>query len=94
MFLDFHGHSQRKNAFMFGPEYPLSDLRSLKCKVLPRLLSLKTEMFRYYSCSFKIAEDKANTGRAFMLSNMKIPYTYTVESSNGFYYNAESLITF
>lgn len=94
MFLDFHGHSQKKNAFLYGPEYPISDLRYLKCKVLPKLISLKTEMFRFYSCSFRIPEDKLSTGRAFMFLNLKIPYTYTIECSNGFFYNSESLITY
>lgn len=54
MFLDFHGHSQKKNCFVFGPDYPLSDLRYLKCKILPKLLSMRTEMFRYHGCTFKI----------------------------------------
>jgi hypothetical protein len=25
MFLDFHGHSIKKNVFMYGPEYPITE---------------------------------------------------------------------
>ena len=25
MFLDFHGHSIKKNVFMYGPEFPIID---------------------------------------------------------------------
>ena len=93
MFLDFHGHSQKKNAFSYGPEYPLSDLRYLKCKILPKLLSMGTEMFRYYSCTFKIPEDKMTTGRAILFYDLKVPYTYTIETSNA-YYDQENMATY
>jgi hypothetical protein len=29
-----------------------------------------------------------------MFEEMKIPYTYTIEASNGFYYNPTTLVTY
>ena len=93
MFLDFHGHSQKKNTFVYGPSYTLGQPQYLKSKILPKLISLQTEMFRYYSCVFRISENKRSTGRAVMFEEVGIPYTYTVESSNGFYYDPNTLTT-
>ena len=55
VFLDFHGHSVKKNVFMYGPEYPIFDVGYFTCRILPKLISLKSEMFRFYSCIFRIA---------------------------------------
>lgn len=49
--------------------------------------------FRYYSCNFVIPEDKRSTARAVMLSQLKIPYVYTVESSIGLFYHTEMMKT-
>jgi hypothetical protein len=66
MFLDFHGHSQKKNMVVYGPSYMISQPQYLKSKILPKLISLRSEMFRYYSCIFKISEYKKTIGRAVM----------------------------
>ena len=48
-------------------------------------------MFRYYSCSFKIAECKNTTARAVLLRKLNIALAYTIETSNGFYFDYEQL---
>jgi hypothetical protein len=48
-------------------------------------------MFRYYSCSFKVAESKNTTARAIVLKKLKVPLSYTIETSNGFYFDYEKL---
>ena len=53
------------------------------------MISKKTSLFRYYSCSFKVSEGKASTARAVLLRNYGIPFVYTIEASNGSYYNQE-----
>jgi len=53
-FIDIHGHSRKKSIFFYGPYFPLHNERYLKMRVLPKLLSEKTEMFRFYSCKFRI----------------------------------------
>jgi len=87
MFLDFHGHSRKKNTFLYGPNYPLSNSEYYKSRVFPRLIEKIDPKFRYYSCSFTISEDKKTTARAVMLNQLKIPYSYTIESSIGLFYN-------
>jgi hypothetical protein len=47
-----------------------------------------TSLFRYYSCIFRISSGKATTSRAILNRKIDIPFTYTMESSNGFYYDA------
>lgn len=48
-------------------------------------------MFRYYSCIFKINELKSTTARAVLLRKLGIPLSYTIETSNGFFFDYENL---
>ena len=57
-FIDFHGHSSKKNVFIYGPDYKIEDRQYLMCRVFPKLISKKTEAFRYYSCMFRISGSK------------------------------------
>ena len=91
MFLDFHGHSIKKNVFMYGPEFPIIQQHYYECRVFPKLIGSVTPMFRYYSCSFKISECKVTTARAVLLKKLMIPLSYTIEASNGSYYDHELL---
>lgn len=75
-FLDFHGHSLKKNVFFYGPEYDIWSIKYEKSRVLPKILANKTEMFRMKSCLFKVANFKRSTARAFMLAY--IPFCYTI----------------
>lgn len=72
MYLDFHGHSRRKNTFLYGPNYPISNSSYYKCRILPKLIEKFDAKFRFYSCSFSISEDKKTTARAIMLNQLKI----------------------
>ena len=67
LYLDFHGHSRKKNMFMFGPDYNLTQPEYYKSRVFPKLLANVTPIFRYYSCSYTISNDKRSTARAVML---------------------------
>lgn len=78
MYLDFHGHSTKKNIFIYGPDYKLIDSQYLLSRVLPKTISKLTETFRYYSCIFKVSRAKEKTARAVMLREYYIPYCYTV----------------
>ena len=50
-----------------------------------------TPMFRYYSCIFKINECKLTTARAILLRRLGVPLSYTIETSNGSYFDYENL---
>lgn len=90
MYLDFHGHSGKKNMFMFGPSYNLTQALYYKCRILPKILSNITPIFRYYGCTYDIPNDKKSTARAVMLSELMLPVVFTVETSLGFYYDSSA----
>ena len=48
-------------------------------------------MFRYYSCIFKINSFKETTARAIILRRIGVPLSYTIETSNGSYFDYEKL---
>lgn len=62
-YIDIHGHSKKKNLFLYGPEFPIHDTRYLKVRIIPKLMSIKSDMFRFYSCKFRVTEDKEKTAR-------------------------------
>ena len=88
LYLDFHGHSVRKNVFMYGPEFTLMDNEYYESRIFPKIIDNRTEMFRYYSCIFKITEEKKTTARAIFLKQHNISLSYTIEASNGSYYDS------
>jgi cytosolic carboxypeptidase protein 2/3 len=98
IFLDFHGHSAKKNAFMYGPNYSLDHKHYLTCRLLPKIISKLTDKFRYYSCSFKISQCKINTSRSIMMKTVNVTFPFTIEGSSHGYgprleektFNAES----
>ena len=62
-FIDLHSHSIRKNVFAYGPRFPIDDIRYYIIKLIPKLMSQKSPLFRYYSCKFKNQRSKIHTGR-------------------------------
>ena len=78
MYFDFHGHSVKKNVFAYGPEFPIIHKCYYESRFFLKLLASKTDMFRYYSCIFKISESKSSTARAVIIRNFRIPLTYTI----------------
>ncbi len=84
LFLDYHGHSTRKNAFVLGPgifdAQLLNDIR-----ILPKIIATHTEIFRYPSCSFRLEESKKTTARA--LFGKLAGLSFTIETSNWSYYS-------
>ena len=54
-FIDLHGHSLKKNVFLYGPDYSIYSSNYIKCRMLAKLLNDKTDMFRYYGCIFRIS---------------------------------------
>jgi len=56
MYLDFHGHSRKKNTFFYGPAFAVNEPNYYKTRIFPKLIEKKNSNFRYYSCSFNIDE--------------------------------------
>jgi len=66
MYLDFHGHSRKKNTFFYGPAFSISEPNYYKSRILPKLIEKINSNFRFHSCSFAIDEQKKQTARAVM----------------------------
>ena len=56
MYLDFHGHSRKKNTFFYGPSYSIHEPNYYKSRILPKLVEKVDSNFRFHSCSFTIDE--------------------------------------
>ncbi|CAD8200314.1 unnamed protein product [Paramecium pentaurelia] len=93
-FIDLHGHSIKKNVFLYGPEYALWNYNYYKCRILPKLLSQKTEMFRFYSSIFRISQSKKSTARGVFADLYDIVNCFTIETSNGNYYTQTQTFEF
>lgn len=88
-FIDMHGHSRKKNVFMYGPEFPIHDNRYLQMRVIPKLMSEQSEMFRYYSCKFRLQRSKLKTARVVLWREFNITNCFTLESSFQGFFNHE-----
>ncbi|OMJ89318.1 hypothetical protein SteCoe_8521 [Stentor coeruleus] len=87
MFLDFHGHFCKKGSFMYGPSYPLHDINYFQTRIIPKLLSERTSIFRYHSSRFILERSKKSTARMVMWKEFGITNAYTLETSYFCYLN-------
>jgi cytosolic carboxypeptidase protein 2/3 len=88
-FIDIHGHSRKKSIFIYGPHFPLHNERYLKMRVLPKLLSERCEMFRFYSCKFRIQRSKLKAARVVLWREFHIMNCFTLEASFHGYINQD-----
>lgn len=94
-YLDFHAHSRKKGVFFYGPYFPLHSENHCKIRVIPKLLSENTEVFRYYSCKFRNDWSKRKAARLVMSKESSLAFSYTVEASSfGYIRNDRTTIVF
>lgn len=75
---DFHGHSRRKNIFMYGCNFPD---RPEATRTFPFILSKISPFFAYNYCSFKMQKSKEATLRISIFKEARIQNVYTLEAS-------------
>ena len=90
MFLDLHGHSSEHNIFTYGPDYDSTETNYYQIRLLPKILNLRSKMFKYHCCSFKLEEYKRHTARGYFLNNIGL-LGYTIEASYAFYQEESKL---
>lgn len=78
VFCDFHGHSRRKNIFMYGCQIPGAPEET---RLYPFILSKLCPFFSYGYSRFSCHKSKEATARIAMFNELKIPAIYTMESS-------------
>ncbi len=82
-----HGHSRKKNVFIYGPYYPLHSDKYLRMRIIPKLLSEETSKFRYFSCKFRIEKSKEKAARIVLWREFDITNCFTFEASMHGYLN-------
>ncbi len=80
LYCDFHGHSRKKNVFMYGCSNSKgTDI--VKEKIFPNLLSKNCEIFSFPDSCFAIQKSKESTARVVMWRDFNIINSYTLEAS-------------
>lgn len=78
LYCDLHGHSRRKNIFMYGNN--LKD-RPHATRVFPYIFSKLCDFFSFESSRFSMSKYKDGTGRIAMFREVNIPNIFTLEAS-------------
>ncbi|XP_058492634.1 cytosolic carboxypeptidase 1 [Solea solea] len=93
VFCDYHGHSRKKNVFMYGCSVKetvwhsnitatSSDLQEdLGYRALPKILSQIAPAFSMASCSFVVERTKESTARVVVWREIGVQRSYTMEST-------------
>lgn len=85
IYTDFHGHSKKKNIFLFGCCGNPSDSNTNKInsviKTYPFLISQLNKMVCYKDCKFACEKDKESTARVVVFKELNIINSYTLEAS-------------
>ena len=85
LFCDMHGHSMKKNVFMYACSYPdrsLDSIRSnLYIKLMPYLMQSNSKFFSYKDSHFRVDKFKESTARVVVFREFDILASYTLEAS-------------
>jgi len=76
LFVDLHGHSRKKDCFMYGCES-----RSLEERVFPSLMANECDFFKFSSCNFAVQKSKARAARVVVNKEFGIQSCYTLEAA-------------
>jgi len=78
MYCDLHGHSRRKNIFMYGNNIKEAPHSS---RVFPYILSKLCDYFSFEQSRFSMSRFKEGTARIAMYKEIGIPNIFTMEAS-------------
>mmetsp|Transcript_4988 Transcript_4988/g.18739 ORF Transcript_4988/g.18739 Transcript_4988/m.18739 type:complete len:969 (-) Transcript_4988:1282-4188(-) len=81
LYCDMHGHSRKKNIFMYGCPRQAQGSKRLSTRVFPRILWKISQNFSFEDSSFGISRQKESTGRVVMNKEIGIINSYTMEAS-------------
>ena len=83
MFVDIHGHSRKKNAFMYGcynQKLP-NGIDRLKERIFPMIFDRCHDSFNFKDCCFIVQKDRETTGRVVVWKEFNIINSFTLEAS-------------
>jgi hypothetical protein len=82
---DIHGHSKKKNVFMYGCHSPASDIYANRnnslIRLFPYLISQKSKIFNFNDCRFVNDKEKEATARLVLFKELGIVNSYTLETT-------------
>ena len=86
MYCDLHGHSCRRNAFIYGwipvaKKDPGDVCRSWQAKLIPHLMAKQNSYFSYKNSKFVIERGKESSARVAVYKQFDIVNSYTMETS-------------
>jgi Zinc carboxypeptidase/Cytosolic carboxypeptidase N-terminal domain len=85
LFCDMHGHTRKKNVFMYGCSIDSTDYldhrKNLLAKVIPVLMATRNSFFSFSDSHFRMEQDKLSTARIVVFNEFQIPNSYTMEAS-------------
>ena len=81
LYCDFHGHSIKKDVFMYGCNDPDNKKENIFIRIFPLLLAKRNKMFSFKNSIFRISKDKLSTGRVVCYNDIGIISSYTMEAS-------------
>ncbi len=85
LFSDLHGHSRKKNIFMYGCVAPTAEKNGHKTnaqiKAFPFLLTQQHRYASFKDCTFACERDKESTARIVVFKEVGIQNAYTLEAS-------------
>lgn len=80
LFCDLHGHSRRKNIFMYGNS-GTTPQEQCESRMFPYILSKLCDFFSFEQCRFSMHRSKEATARIAIYKEVKIPAVFTLEAS-------------
>ncbi|XP_009993764.1 PREDICTED: cytosolic carboxypeptidase 1 [Chaetura pelagica] len=93
VYCDYHGHSRKKNVFMYGCSIKETmwhtNVNAVSCdlvedpgyRTLPKILSQTAPAFCMGSCSFVVEKSKESTARVVVWREIGVQRSYTMEST-------------
>ena len=83
LYCDLHGHSRKKNSFVYGCNRAANGGFSswTKVRLLPRILARNSAVFDITACKFKVEKGKLGTGRVVVWKEFEVTNSFTLENS-------------
>jgi len=78
LFCDLHGHSWKKNVFMYGCNYPKAPEET---RIFPFILGKICPYFNFHDSWFGVQKSKEATAWVATFNELKFPNIFTMESS-------------
>jgi hypothetical protein len=95
-YCDLHGHSRKKNAFIYGCNKAANGGFNswTKVRLYPRILARNTGYFSIKDCKFKVEKGKLGTGRVVVWKEFGVTNSFTLENSFYGYTHGEDVLEF